>query len=558
MLLIGAEAGASAAVVWCATAIIAAYLADRAGFLLAPGALLTVSSAAAAVVWFTLRRRSAADRPAAAAVLAVICATFAWLMWPGRPDFLPAGSGSDLTHHLSLLAFIEQHGHLPHDAAPGVYLGEMIDYTPGFHLLTVLAARGLRRDALHVVQAIVAFTVALKSGLVFLIARRLMPDGVRSLPFAIAAVLLLWLPYTFFIGSFMEQSFLAQVVAELFAVATWWTIVEWCEQPSRASATLFALFGAATFLTWPIWVGPLVLVFAFVVLSPRAADTRVGPHTAWSIGDRVAHLTIGILPIAVLAVIYAATRIAYGFDMIHAVGFVVRPSPQTLTWPFIIVAGAGLVHATLQRRARAAAIFFAAIVVQAVVLIGPGLRGATVPYLSLKMAYLAIYPLAIAGATVLERGWRDFSQRLGIVRTGWLPVAAIAIGVALSVARQPRPAPVVTEPVFLAGAWAKTHVLPRCVDYLVADGYTGYWLHLAVLGNPRATGRALDDDTFDPHKATVRWIVPGGLPYAIADRFDALPRDIRTNVDVLARFGPAAVLKRRGPSSCGSTAQRLP
>jgi hypothetical protein len=71
-----------------------------------------------------------------------------------------------------------------------------------------------------------------------------------------------------------------------------------------------------------------------------------------------------------------------------------------------------------------------------------------------------------------------------------------------------------------------------------------------VFGNPRAAGRTLEADTFDPRKAIVRWILPGGLRYAIAGDFDALPRDIRTNVDVLARFGPAAVVKRRGPSTC--------
>ena len=58
---------------------------------------------------------------------------------------------------------------------------------------------------------VVALTAALKCGFVFLIARRLMPDGVPRVPFAIVAALLLWLPYTFFAGSFMEQSFLSQV-----------------------------------------------------------------------------------------------------------------------------------------------------------------------------------------------------------------------------------------------------------------------------------------------------------------------------------------------------------
>ena len=68
----------------------------------------------------------------------------------------------------------------------------------------------------------------------------------------------------------------------------------------------------------------------------------------------------------------------------------------------------------------------------------------------------------------------------------------------------------------------------------------------AVLALPvlDAMTPALSAETFEPQKALVRWILPGGLPYAIVGDIDALPRDIRTNVDVLAQFGPAAVVKR--------------
>jgi hypothetical protein len=119
-----------------------------------------------------------------------------------------------------------------------------------------------------------------------------------------------------------------------------------------------------------------------------------------------------------------------------------------------------------------------------------------------------------------------------------------------SVIAAPRPKPVVTEPVLRAAEWARQHGSPACIDYLTQDGYTAYWLHLTVFGNPRTSGRAMDDDTFEPKKALVRWILPGGLPYAITDNFEALPRDVRSGVDVLARFGPAAVVKRRGVSKC--------
>ena len=195
---------------------------------------------------------------------------------------------------------------------------------------------------------------------------------------------------------------------------------------------------------------------------------------------------------------------------------------------------------------------FAAIVLQSTALIVTGRSsGATTPYLSLKMSYLATYPLAVAAAVMLAHLWRAALGPAAASRDAWIPVIAAALAAVRSIVYAPPVRPVVTQPVWLAGEWARSRLAPSCVDYLVADGYTGYWLHLSVLRNPRATGRALDDDTFEPKKAIVRWILPNGLPYAIADDFDALPRDIRTNVDVLARFGPAAVVQRRGPAICG-------
>ena len=544
MPIIGVEAGAAAAVAWTASAIVAAYLADRLGLRLAPFAVLALSIAVALAVLVWLRRRATADRDALIAFTTTVAGTFAWLMWRARPDFLPTGTGSDLTHHLALIGYIEQHGTLVHDANLGAYLGEMIDYTPGAHLLTVMAGGWLRRDGLHVVHSVIALTAALKSGVVLLIARRLMPDGVPRVPLAAAAPLLLWLPYVFFAGSFMEQSFLSQVVSELFAVAMWWTIVEWDEGPSAGAMRLFALFGAAAFLTWPIWIGPLVLTLAFAVLT----------HGDVALRTRLLHLAIALIPIAIVAGIYAAARQAYGFRMANAVGFAPWPTPRTLGWPFIALAAAGLVWAARDRRARVAALLFASIVLQGTALIVTGRSsGATAPYLSLKMSYLAIYPLSVAAAVMIAAAWRTARPGHAAGRYAWLPAAIVALAAGRSLASARPVTPIVTQPLFLAGEWVRTHVPPACVDYLVADGYSGYWLHLAVLGNPRAAGRALDDDTFDPQKAIVRWILPGGLPYAIAGQFDALPRDIRDNVDVLARFGPSAVVKRRGAATCDDT-----
>jgi hypothetical protein len=133
-------------------------------------------------------------------------------------------------------------------------------------------------------------------------------------------------------------------------------------------------------------------------------------------------------------------------------------------------------------------------------------------------------------------------------------VVFVAIAVGRPLAAAPRPRPIVTQHALDAAGWALLQMPAPCIDYLVMDGYTAYWLHLAVFGQPRAWGRATNDDTFDAKKAVARWILPNGLPLAVADEFEELPRDIRDNVDVLMRFGPAAVVRRRGPAApCGET-----
>ena len=115
--------------------------------------------------------------------------------------------------------------------------------------------------------------------------------------------------------------------------------------------------------------------------------------------------------------------------------------------------------------------------------------------------------------------------------------------------RVPIQPPTVSNALDLAGRWARANVDPPCVDYIVADDNTAYWLHLAVLGNKRMSARTADDNTFSRREAIIRWINPGGLPYAVAD-LGTIPKDVLAETDELARFDTAVVIKRRGPSSC--------
>jgi hypothetical protein len=507
-----------------------------------PAVVLVMAIVASLAAFRWMQRSATADRGAAAITAAVVGGSFAWLLWLARPELLPTGSGPDLVHHLALIGYIEQHWRLVHDLRLSEYLGEMIDYTPGVHLLGALGGAWLRTGGLHAVHAVVALTVAIKAGFVFLIARRLVPTERTRSAFGVVAVVLLLVPYVYSVGSFTEQSYLAQVASELFAVAMWWALIVWDEHPSRGAAVLFAVFGVAAFLTWPVWTGPLLLALAIVALL----------HGERRLGTRAVDLVVAMAPIALIAALHGWQHPG-GFRMAGTGGFAIWPTTAVVRPWFFVAAAIAIVLALRQRRTRVVFLLLLAIAVQAAALTATArASGAETPYLALKMFYLAIYPAAVAIAVMAAALWRIATMRVPRLRTAaaaWAVVAAIGIAVARPLSATPRPRPVVSNDVLHAADWAKAHASPACIDYLTRDLITAYWLHLAVFGQPRASGRAMDDATFEPKQAVARWILPGSLEYAVTDDLDALPRDVRDNVAVLAQFGRAAVVKRRGGSA---------
>ena len=102
---------------------------------------------------------------------------------------------------------------------------------------------------------------------------------------------------------------------------------------------------------------------------------------------------------------------------------------------------------------------------------------------------------------------------------------------------------------FRAGAWAREHVRTDCVEYLVPQDSTSYWLHLAVLGNPSLPSAGAPPRYYFYKEAVVRWITNTSYPVTIAD-LSVVPREIREDVDVLARFGHIIVGRRRGSTGC--------
>jgi hypothetical protein len=518
------------------------------------GVALVCSLSTLALAW----RASTPDEGALPAFAVIVLGLFAWLLWIARPWLLPVGTGPDLTHHLLLIRHIETHWRLVHDASLEPYLGEMMYYTPGSHVLAALGGAWSGTNGLRALHPVLAATVALKTGFVFLIARRLLPPEVPRVPIAAMGALTLFSSQTFFLGSFVEYAFAAQAVAELFVVVMWWALTAWDQEPGMAPMIVFGVSGAAVFLTWPVLIGPPLLALGILVVLSRLPPFRT----------RVTHAAVAGAPVLLYAGLFMAGRAAW-VQLASTGGKTAWPVPAAYGWPFLAASAAGLLFAALRRRTRSAAVFAMAILAQAAVLYWLATRAHNVPYMALKLFYALVFVQAALAALTIGEVWRITATVIGSFHVGrltgtsvaiaWLLTAGLSLVVARSVAGAPRSLalevrPAVSRPLELAGEWARANLPRSCVEYLVGDDETAYWLHLAVLGNPRMSPRTGENDTYALVPALVRWLTPGGLPYAIAD-LPALPRDVRDELDVIERFDTAAVVRRHGPTSCPGAGQ---
>ena len=496
---------------WPALVVIAGYAIDAAGVGVAPWAVLviaTITVAGLALVGRHIEWRATGDLLPWIGVCAFVTLALLRMAWPA---LLPPGRGPDLTHHLLLVDYIEQNGHLVHDRSLDGSMGEMAHYTPGAHLLAVFAGRWFGVDAIRAFFPLLVLCTALTAGFVFLIARRIQ----MPVPYALAAVILLLLPAQYFHGAFTHDSFLAQTVSTFFAVATWWALVAWDDERSTIGAVLIGLLLVAVFLTWPIWIGPLVLVFvplAFTVNDPPKPDDlsavvlTKAEALAKSGRRRTAGLTqlaVGLVPLLVVVAIHAIGRIGW-VAIVRTSGAVLQPGLASLGWVLPLLAIAGAMVGVRDRRARVTIVLLLLIVLQAFTLfVLAKSRGADTPYMAFKMVYLAIYPAAVLAAVAManpERAWlarrRERGESKGPV--GWIIATVLVILVARPALDAPRVIPVVDLDLYEAGKWTRANVGQTCVDYLVADAETAYWLHLAVLGNPRASDRMIEIDRYDP------------------------------------------------------------
>ncbi len=553
--LTSAEVWALAALAAPASTVLGAYTLDSVGLTFGPWLMLPFVLACSAGVAIDAQRRSS-PAPTDTRVLAAIgVGLTAWLLWLARPALMPLSTGPDLTHHLLLVDYIERHWRLVHDQSLARLLGEMAQYTAGSHILAALVGAWTGRGGLQVFHAVQSLAVALETSFLYLIAVRLLPARSPRVLGVVGVVLLLAAP-RYFLGAFTEYGFFAQVIAEVFTVAMWWAAAAWDDVPDWRLSVVVGLAGASAFLTWPVYTGAPALAFFLVVVLRR--------ETRWT--ERGWHLLIAFVPLTAVAGVYLIGRLGW-LRLAGTGGSAPWPSIGSFGAPLVVLALAGLVLAATRRRGRATALFIGALVAQTLALYVVAQRsGAPQPYMALKMFYLLLRPMTVCAGITLVALWQLCWSRVRSVRGDapfaktearltWLMLGALFMLVGWPLwktpsALHPRP-PAVSAPLFEAGAWVRANLPAGCVEYLVGDDETAYWLHLAVLGNPRISDRTGDNSTYEPKDAVVRWLTPNGLPYAIAD-LTALSRDVRSDLDIVRAFGTAVVVRRRGPSTCAA------
>jgi hypothetical protein len=380
---------------------------------------------------------------------------------------------------------------------------------------------------LRVLQPLAAMFTALKLGMLYLVALRIVP-GSRSAPVAALAVPVLALvPAVYTLGSSFHFFFYAQVVSETFAVGVLLAAVCWSQSRATAHLVAAAVCGIGVLLSWPVWMGPAAITMMFVVLRAPMP---------WR--SRAAAAAVALGPPIVFGVVHTVLHSEGGRILVSS-GAVTEPSVAAFGAAFLGLAACGALLSVRMRSVLPVAIFLAAVLLQAVALAVLAVRAGTRGfYLPFKMMYLGVFPAGVLGGVVLLVVAEYLSVRVPRVRAAAvllpLVVAVVLVSGRVPLVRQKSP---MTMAAYRAGIWARDHASPDCVDYFSAHWLTGYWLHLDVLGNPRESDR-MRVETFEFRDTAGKWLEGRGLQYGIVEDLDAIPHELRPDLAVLQSFPP--------------------
>jgi len=544
-----AEVLASALVIFPALLILTVYVVDAAGWPIDPWAMLVLLLLEIALVvgwawrgqrWFLIRL----DPWGLAGFWVVIGGLFGYILQLAGRFLLPLSISGDVVHHLSLIDFIQHRHSLVHDRSLSIYLGELVYYTPGSHILAAMIAAWLGTTSVRVLHFLLALLVGIKGGIIYNIVLRLLPSRRHNPAVAVAAAALLLMAPGYFLKSFTAWYFYPQVVSETFAVAMCWALIRFDERPSAGVLAFFAVCGSAVWLTWPLWVAGPAGALAGLLLIRR--DILFRQKLRW--------LAFGLAPIALVGMSYAPGHVKAAPGVMAAHGSALHPSFGNYGWPLLALMLVGTAAALHNRRTLPIFLVAGTTVAQTAVLWLSAMMRVTSYYYAYKIFYFLLYPIVLFAALGLDallrliEQWRPATRWAALAML--LPVGAVTIAIQRGLPSHVFSA--LTEPVYQGGLWTKAHLPNGCVDYMVDHWVTAYWLHVAILGNARATPRTeAIIHNFPAHYALAeRWTHRTGLPYVIVSDLREIPPKIRSSFRILYESRPAAVVERQSESTC--------
>ena len=469
----------------------------------------------------------------------------------GGPSQLPVGTTVDAVHQYGLAAYINHSGRLPiHALDQRLNLQDGLEYPPAFVILVSLLSQSTGFDALNLLHPIVALMVAIAAGATFGTVSLLLRGRVWQLAGAAIAAGSVFLPYAYTFGSFVSETYYAQVTAEALLMLSLFFLLTWRLQGDTPALVLFGLAVSALFIAYPtLALIPLATFGLAVVFSQQ---TGVGPPARYG---RLLTLAKLYLPVGLLAILFLKDRWQTGFGTLGNEGEVLPPDLSRYGWPIVVLAAIGLLTTLSSQNVlpRLVALFVGWLALEGVGLwLLKVLANSGSYYAVYKLFYPAVYLWPILAVIGLDWLLRWLIQRVPLPLR-WPGVINLLVGIIIFGAflvatwiTHPQPERVlapITQPDVEVAHWMQSHLKlsEYNVGYNVTSDAVAYWLQVGLFKQPRDV-HSNDLLHGEPLGFEGWFYAPTSPQYLFTDNLPKLALDERSQV--LFQSGNAAVLTR--------------
>ncbi len=552
-------------------AIVFSFLLDLVGLPLRPWMvgplLLLVVAAFGWNFWQGVRRgsygRNGWDWAECLLFTLVVGGLLAYGLGLGGPGELPVGTTVDAVHQYGLTAYINQSGRLPiHALDQRLNLQDGLEYPPAFVILVSLLSQSTGFDPINLLHPVAALMAAIAAGATFAIVSLLLRGRLWRLAGAGLAAGSVVLPYAYTFGSFVSETYYAQVTAEALLMLSLFFLLTWRLQGDTPALILFGLAVSALFIAYPTLALIPLAAFGLAIVFSQQAGNELSIKNNRASADppakyrRLLTLATIYIPVGLLAILFLKDRWQTGFGTLGNEGEVLPPDLSRYGWPVVILAAVGQLTTLFEQNVlpRLVALFGGLLALE-----GAGLwllkvlASSGSYYAVFKLFYPAVYLWPILAVIGLDWLLRWLVKRINLRRLYWVGAINLLSGMIIFGAflattwiAHPQPerafAPI-TQPDVEVAQWMRSNLKlsEYNVGYNVTSGASSYWLQVGLFKQPR--GVHSNDLLHGEPLGFEGWFyAPNSPQYLFTDDLPKLALDERCQV--LFRSGNAAVLTR--------------